>query len=336
MRSPLNWGSLSFYSDWNGFSCLEFVAERKQSKNNGSQIIRLHVELGITDTQLSTLFLHVFTSFHYEMSKPRMRGKTGPGCLPFVPPKYTWDPPNKAGSHNLQQPERWAPWQKGRQIVCLPSDKQHWLCSTEMISNMGFCIFWPSAWHPFSCSHLWRALKIQVTHFVEISRKIQAFWTAFLFQGYTGSCNSIHNGLPWLSTESHWPRTKPCLSPMTLLHYCGQGTPASQQEADRRGMLLSHQADPDSPDWMKLWHFPAGCACSVLVLWFQSQLLQLLCHPVPVMSFLLTWFSLIKLFLKYEKIFKRYAWFVPSLLRLSMHCKTGISGVSSSCLQLIY
>lgn len=201
MRSPLNWGSLSFYSDWNGFSCLEFLAERKQSKNNGSQIIRLHVELGITDTQLSTLFLHVFTSFHYEMSKPRMRGKTGPGCLPFVPPKHTWDPPNKAGSHNLQQPERWAPWQKGRQIVCLPSDKQHWLCSTEMISNMGFCIFWPSAWHPFSCSHLWRALKIQVTHFVEISRKIQAFWTAFLFQGYTGSCNSIHNGLPWLSTE---------------------------------------------------------------------------------------------------------------------------------------
>lgn len=34
-------------------------------------------------------------------------------------------------------------WQKGEQIVCLPSDKEHWLRSTEMVSNVGSCIFWP-------------------------------------------------------------------------------------------------------------------------------------------------------------------------------------------------
>lgn len=199
-------------------------------------------------------------------------------------PKHTWDPPNKAGSHYLPQPERWSPWQKGRQIVGLPSDKQNWLCSTEMISNKCFCIFWPSAWHHFSCFHLWRALKVQVTHFVEISRKIQAFWTAFFFQGYTGSCNSIHNGLLWLSTESHWPRTKLCLSPMTPLYYWGQGTPTSQQAADRRGML-SHQADSYSPAWTKQWHLPVGCACSVLVLCLQSQLpsASLPSHPCRVL-----------------------------------------------------
>lgn len=143
MRSPLNWGSLSFYLDWNGFSCLEFLAERKQSKNNGSQIIKLHVERGLTDTQLSTLFLHTFTSFHYEMKKARVRDRTG-AVLAIWPPKHTWDPPNKGGSpHTLQQPERWAAWQKGRQIVCLPSDKERWLYSTKVVSNIGFCIFWP-------------------------------------------------------------------------------------------------------------------------------------------------------------------------------------------------
>lgn len=77
------------------------------------------------------------------MSKARMRDGTGAGCLPFGPSKHIWDSPNKGGSHTLQQPERWAPWQKTRQIVCLPSDKEHWLHSSEMVSNMGFCVFWP-------------------------------------------------------------------------------------------------------------------------------------------------------------------------------------------------
>lgn len=157
-----------------------------------------------------------------------------------------------------------------------------------------------------SCSHLWRVLNGQVTHFVEISRKIQMSRPAFPLPGYTGSCNAIHNGLPWLSTESHCPRTKPCLTPMSPSYYCGQGTPTPQLVADRTAMLLSHWADSDSPVRMTRYPFPVGCACGDSVLWLQSQLLQLLPSPRPCHLPSLTCFSL-KSFLEYEKISKFYA-----------------------------
>lgn len=145
-------------------------------------------------------------------------------------------------------------------------------------------------WHHISCSHLWRVLNVQVTHFVEISRQIQASWPAFPLSGFTESCNSIHNGLPWLSTESHWPRTKSCLSPTAPSCYCGQGTPTPQPSAERTGMLLSPCAASDSPAQMTRYPFLVQCSCRDLVLWLQCWLLRLLHHPVPVTSVpLLDW-----------------------------------------------
>lgn len=170
--------------------------------------------------------------------------------LPFGPSKHTWDSHKKGGSpHTLQQPERWAAWQKGRQIVCLPLDKEHWLYSTEMVSNMGFCIFWPK--HGTTSPALisgeflmskWRILwrfQEKYRHPGQLSLS-QATWEAAI--QYIMACLGHQ--------QSHWPRTKCCLSPMAPSCYCGWGKPAPQPAAHRTGMLFSHWADSDSPALM--------------------------------------------------------------------------------------
>lgn len=128
------------------FLALNFWQRENNQKNIGSQIIRLCVELGITDTHLSTLFLHMFTLCLLWDEQAQDERQNTARVFTIWPPhhkKSTWDPPNKAGSRNLQQPERWAPWQKSRQIVCLPSDKQNWYVPLRWYLIRAFVCFGP-------------------------------------------------------------------------------------------------------------------------------------------------------------------------------------------------
>lgn len=202
-----------------------------------------------------------------------------------------------------------------------------------MLSNKGFCIFWPSAWHYFSCSHLWRALKVHVTHFVEISRKILAFWTVFIFQGYTGSCNSI-NTLALVVNRVTLAQDKNLLEPhdsiLLLRPRHTNFTASSRQERD---VVIT-------PGWLwftrldEIVTLSSGmclqCVGSLVSEPTTSSALPSCpCHVL--FAYLIQSDKLIF----GENISKRYVWFVSSLLCLSMYCKTGNSGVSSSCLQLI-
>jgi len=47
--------------------------------------MKLHVKLGLTDTQLSTLLLRASTSFHCEMKAARVKDRTG-AVLAIWPP----------------------------------------------------------------------------------------------------------------------------------------------------------------------------------------------------------------------------------------------------------
>lgn len=111
-----------------------------------------------------------------------------------------------------------------------------------------------------------------------------------------GSCNSIHNGLPWSSAVT-LAQDKTLLEPYgSIMLLCLRQTSSRASSRQDRDVVLTL-------GWLR---FPSPDDQVFLsVFWLQSQLLQLPCHSAPVTSFLSPGY--LRRLKKYSWSMKRYS-----------------------------